>query len=241
MVYETEFTLSEDLTPGGILGLMQRAAGDHSTLLGAGWDTLQEKGLFWAVLRHRLEYIRLPEKGETLTVKTWPMETTRSAYPRATEGYDETGKLVFRGLSLWVLMDTESRAMVLPKRSGVWVDGENRGCEAQMPGSLPPIELENTQGRVVTALDLDENGHMNNCRYLDWAMELLPRDCIPAEGAVWTVCYLSEALEGEKITLGWAYDSDGSIRVEGLRQGENLSAGHSRVFAARLKKETELW
>ncbi len=236
MVYTKAFTLLEDLTPGGILTLLQSAAGDHSALLGAGWDDLQEKGLFWAVLRHRLEYTRLPKKGETVTVKTWPMETTRSAYPRATEGYDEAGNPVFRGVSLWVLMDTQSRAMVLPKRSGVTVDGENRGCEAQMPGSLPPIDLENTQNRAVTALDVDENGHMNNCRYLDWAEALLPREWVSEENAVWTVCYLSEALEGETITLGWQRDDDGSIRIEGVRQGSPLSAGHSRVFAARLTK-----
>lgn len=241
MVYTKTFALPEDLTPGGVLTLLQAAAGDHSNLLGVGWDALQEKGLFWAVLRHRLEYARLPKKGETVTVKTWPMETTRSAYPRATEGYDEGGNLLFRGVSLWVLMDKGSRAMVLPKRSGVTVEGENRGCEAPMPGSLSPMDLENPQTRMVTGLDLDENGHMNNCRYLDWAAELLPGECVPPEGAVWTICYLSEALDGEEITLGWAREEDGSIRIEGVRQGELMSAGHSRVFAVGLSKTMGLW
>lgn len=241
MVYTKDFVLSENLTPGGILGMMQSAAGDHSNLLGVGWDNLQEKGLFWAVLRHRLEYTRLPKQGERITVKTWPMETTRSAYPRATEGYDEKGNPVFRGLSLWVLMDTASRVMVLPKRSGVTVTGANRGCEIPAPGGLSPMEMENVIKRTVMPVDMDENGHMNNCRYLDWAAELLPRECVPQEGAVWTICYLSEALEGEEITLGWAYDDDGGVHIEGVRKEEELSSGHSRVFAARLKKETELW
>ena len=236
MIYTRAFLLSENLTPGGVLTLLQAAAGDHSALLGAGWDALQEKGLFWAVLRHRLEYARLPKKGETVTVKTWPMETTRSAYPRATEGYDEVGNLLFRGVSLWVLMDRESRTMVLPKRSGVGVDGENRGCEAPMPGSLSPVDLAHTQTRRVTPADLDKNGHMNNCRYLDWAAQLLPGQCLPEEGAVWTVCYLSEAFEGEELTLGWARDDDGNVRIEGLRQGNPLAAGHGRVFAVRLSK-----
>jgi acyl-ACP thioesterase len=235
MVYTKTVTLQDNLTPGGVLTLLQAAAGDHSNLLGVGWDALQEKGLFWAVLRHRLEYARLPKKGETVTVKTWPMETTRSAYPRATEGYDEEGNLLFRGVSLWVLMDKESRAMVLPKRSGVTVEGENRGCEAPMPGSLSPMDLENPQTRVVTGLDLDENGHMNNCRYLDWAAELLPGECVPPEGAVWTICYLSEAREGEIVDITWELGEDQILSVDAHRKEKEVSMGHSRVFSVQIQ------
>lgn len=215
-----------------LLYLLQEAAGDHSARLGVGWDSLLEKCLFWAVIRHRVQIKRLPKEGETVTVTTWPMPTTRSAYPRATEGYDAKGTLLFRAVSLWVLMDAESRAMVLPKRSGVTVEGVTLGSELEFPGSLGPVEPEKTVSRTVCDDDLDVNGHVNNCRYLDWVAKLSENQAgTPGE---FSVCYLSEALKGQEITLGWT-ENEASVRIEAVRKDASQSAGHSRVFAAELR------
>lgn len=230
--YTREFQM-----PGGgvsaLLQMVQNAAGDHSALLGTDRDSLQEKGLFWAVIRHRLKIHRMPGEGEAVTVTTWPMPTTRSAYPRATEGRDPEGNLLFRAVSLWVLMDVSTRAMVLPKRSGVEVTGVTLGEELEFPGSLGPIETPNRVSRRVCREDLDINGHVNNCRYLAWVAQL-PAEGVACPGEL-TVCYLSEALEGETVTLGWVTEGE-KLRIEAIRQGQELSAGHSRVFAAELHK-----
>ena len=130
--YTREFQMGgEDLS--GLLHMVQEAAGEHSATLGTARQALQEKNLFWAVIRHRAQILRMPEKGEAVHVTTWPMPTTRSAYPRATEGFDKDGNLLFRAVSLWVLMDTATRAMVLPKRSGVEVAGVTRGRNWNFP------------------------------------------------------------------------------------------------------------
>lgn len=230
--YTKEFQMGgENLS--GILHMVQEAAGDHSAALGTDRQALLEKNLFWAVIRHRVQILRMPEEGEAVSVTTWPMPTTRSAYPRATEGFDRQGNLLFRAVSLWVLMDTPTRAMVLPKRSGVEVAGVTMGTELEFPGSLAPLAADRQQFRLVCREDLDVNGHVNNCRYLTWVSQL------PEEGfehpTELSVCYLSEALEGEKLTLGWTNEGE-TLRVEAVRQGKNVSLGHSRVFAAELRK-----
>ena len=230
--YTREFQMLGDGL-SSVLQMVQEAAGDHSALLGTDRQTLQEKGLFWAVIRHRVQITRMPEQGEEVTVTTWPMPTTRSAYPRATEGCDREGKLLFRAVSLWVLMDVNTRAMVLPKRSGVEVEGVILGGELDFPGSLPPVETARKCSRTVCREDLDVNGHVNNCRYLSWVARL-PEEGFASPGEL-TVCYLSEALEGQTVTLGWVTEGE-TLRVEAVRQGEDLSAGHSRVFAAELHK-----
>ena len=230
--YTREFQMGgEDLS--GLLHMVQEAAGEHSATLGTDRQALQEKNLFWAVIRHRAQILRMPEKGEAVHVTTWPMPTTRSAYPRATEGFDKDGNLLFRAVSLWVLMDTATRAMVLPKRSGVEVAGVTRGTELEFPGSLPPVDTASQCSRTVCREDLDINGHVNNCRYLNWVSQL-PEAGFDAPSEL-TVCYLSEALEGQNITLGWVKEEN-ILRVEAVRQGEEVSSGHSRVFAAELCK-----
>ncbi len=239
-VYEREFSVTGTMTDrfdrlrlSQVLAMIQQASGDHSTMLGASWQELQEKNLFWAVIRHRVEATRLPKSGEKLRLQTWPMPTTRTAYPRATVALDEQGTELFRSVSLWVLMDPESRAMVLPGKSGVTVEGMTRGGELSLPGSMVPRVLENVCCRQVRYTDLDVNGHMNNCRYLDWVLDLLPRQFheqhVPRE---FVACYLSEAREGEEVQLHWALDENGVLQVHAQREED---AGHGRVFSAKVE------
>lgn len=117
------------LKPSAILMLIQEASGHHSELLRVGYDSLAAQDLFWAISRHRVQIARLPRIGEKLRVETWPMPSTRVAYPRSVVCYDEDGQECFRSVSLWILMDRNSRAMIVPQKSGIVVDGTLRGTE----------------------------------------------------------------------------------------------------------------
>ena len=124
--------------PSVLLYIVQEVAGGHCQQLSLTWEDMAQKGLFWAVIRHRLQITRMPVAGDVLTVETWPMPTTRAAFPRAVAAYDAQGNEVFRCVSLWVLMDQNTRAMVLPEKSGVALSGLLRGCELATPGTIIP-------------------------------------------------------------------------------------------------------
>ena len=220
--------------PACLLHFAQEAAEAHCVSLGADWDTMASKNLFWAVIRQRMEITRLPEAGEVITVKTWPMPTTRVAYPRATEGFDQDGNSVFKLISLWVLMDTQTRAMVLPGKSGVEVAGTTFGTELKAPAGLPAGEFEHHAIRTVRFTDLDKNGHMNNARYLEWLSDLLPASFHQDHPAkAFTICYMSEALEGQQVNLSW---SEGEVlRLDGSLSQTDVAAGHTRIFSAQME------
>ena len=241
-IYQKQYEISATaadcfgrLKPGHLLGLVQDAAGDHSKLLGTGRDALEKKHLFWAVIRHRVQISRLPGSGEKITLETWPMPTTRTAYPRASIAFDREGKELFRCVSLWVLMDQNTRAMVLPGKSGISLDGLVRGNELAIPGSLIPKTMEYQMRRTVRFTDLDINGHMNNCRYLDWVTDLLPSSFHQEHPMrEFSVSYLSEVTEGTEVTLNWEFHPEGFLLVDSLRQAEDAANSH-RVFAARVE------
>ena len=239
MIYSQKFTLTDmevdcfgKLKLSTLLYYAQEVAGQHCIRLGADYDTLAAKRLFWAVIRHRVQITRLPLRGETITVETWPMPTTRVAYPRSMVAYDADGNELFRLISLWVLMDTESRAMVLPGKSGVAVEGTLRGNELASPASLLPGKSGRSQDRTVTYSCLDRNGHMNNTRYLDWVDDLLSSDFHKVHNArEFVICYLNEAREGQTLHLGWELSPDGTLQVDAQRtEGETAA----RVFSAKL-------
>ena len=222
--------------PSALLYFAQEAAGAHCIQLGLDNDSLADKNLFWAILRNRVQITRLPQLGETITVKTWPMPTTRAAFPRAFAGYDEKGQLLFRCTSLWGLVNSQSRTMVLPGKSGIDLEGMLAGDELPAPESIGIKELEKTAHTYVGYNLLDQNFHMNNTRDLDWITDLLPSDfhrAHPVQG--FTICYLFEVRENQEITLKWQLFEDNSMQVDGYRPAENDTAKPIRVFSAKVE------
>lgn len=241
-IFQKDFELTDiyvdrygRLKPSAILLFAQEVAGMHCTELAVDSDTLEKQRLFWAVSRHRVQITRLPRIGETIHVETWPMPTTRVAYPRSMVAYDENGNECFRSVSLWVLMDLDTRNMILPGKSGIIVSGTVRGGELALPGSLIPKSLGSVRPRTVSFTDLDRNGHMNNTRYLDWIDDLLPSAFhLGHDLKEMTVCYLSEAREGQTLDLRWDLPEEKQLQVEAVR--EEMDHPH-RVFSARLTYE----
>ena len=221
-----------------ILYLAQEVAGNHFERLAMDYDALADQGLFWAITRHKVQVTRLPRHGEKVRIETWPMPTTRVAYPRSVVAYDEAGQELFRSISLWVLMDPQTRAMVLPGKSGVIVPGILRGNELPSPNSLAPASLSAQIARTVRFTDLDGNGHMNNARYLDWMADLLPSS-FHADHVIrdMTLGYVAEAREGDGLQQQWQLLEDGRLRLEITRaDGEK----NSRIFSADIQFGTDI-
>ena len=228
------------LKPSMLLFLCQEIAGQHCNILGTDFDTLAQKNLIWAIIRQKVQITRLPRSGETVRIETWPMPTTKVCYPRSTVAYDAEGRELFRSIGMWVLMDASSRAMILPGKSGVDVQGLLTGTELATPGSLAAKSFANTHVRRVCFTDLDRNGHMNNTKYLEWLSDLLPshfhRDHEPRE---FTVCYHAEARETDSLHLSWQVDETGLLQVESWKDSPEDNSFH-RIFAAQVRYENNI-
>ena len=246
-IFQQEFLINDSavdcfgrLKPSMLLFLCQDIAGQHCRILGADFDTLIQRNLLWAIIRQKVQITRLPRSGETVRVETWPMPTTKVCYPRSTVAYDAEGKELFRAISMWVLMDAESRSMILPGRSGVSVQGLLTGNELATPGSLAPKYFSNTCSRSVCFTDLDRNGHMNNTKYLEWMSDLLPSSFHQnREPREFTVCYHAEAREEDLLRLSWQVDEEGLLQVESWK-GETGEASFHRIFSAQVRYEKHI-
>ncbi len=220
-IYQREFVVDDLVTdcfgrlrPSSVLYYVQEMAGSHIDHMALD-PAPKDKGLLWVIIRHRVQINRLPQKGETIHLETWPMPTTRVAYPRSVVAYDRQGQELFRSISLWVLMDQQTRAMVLPGKSGILVSGILRGNELPSPRSLPPTLCACTVRRRVCFTDLDANIHMNNGRYLEWAADLLPASFHKNHRLQdVTLCYLSEAREGDELEILWEISPEGVLHMD---------------------------
>jgi len=218
-----------------LLFFTQEVSGKHSNLLGADYDTLALRRLFWAVTRHRVLISRIPTRGETITVETWPMPTTKIAYPRSVVAFDSQGNELFRAISLWVLMDLDQRTMVHPGKSGVIVEGTLTGSAHSVPHSVLPKTMSQQTARTVTYSCLDRNSHMNNTRYLDWIDDLLESSFHSKHTArEFVICYHNEAREGQEILMDWELSEDGCLQVDAHRKKTDVSGKQDRVFSAQV-------
>lgn len=229
-----DFNTAGNFKLSALLYYVQEVSGGHCTQLNCDWDLLAEKGMFWAVLRHRVVIHRLPEKEETITVETWPLPMTRVAYPRAVRALDAKGEVLFEAMSLWVLMDRQTRAMILPAKSGIDVPGIVRQLEIDPPASLPPQVYQHHSTWQVTEGDLDKNGHVNNTVYMDRAEQLTGAFGSIGVPREFTVCYLSEVRLGQQITLSWTGPDGDVLTLDGTRPRADDAGKAERVFAAKL-------
>lgn len=235
-VRPTETDRFKRLKLSALLLYIQQVGCEHSNALSYTYESMAQQGIFWAVIRHRLQITRLPLEDEIIHVETWPMPTTRAAYPRATVAYDGQGNVLFRSVCLWILMDLKDRSMLLPKNSGVEIEGILRGNELSRPQSLASRPMEHCLSRKVVFSDLDRNSHMNNTRYLDWCQDLLDSDFHSSHPpkAV-TMCYINEALEGQQLELNYTLDADCKLHVDIHREKAGTPDDYDRVFTARIE------
>ncbi len=194
------------MTPAALLSDLQEAAINHSDSLGYSVEYLSKKQAGWAVINWHLEVKRMPKLGETITVQTWCEKCRRMQAIRCFYVLDENKEIILKGISRWIFMDLEKRRpgnipeeMVLKYHSGQ---------ESAMPGEkfLMPKEPEEAVATIrsleITRRDTDTNGHANNVKYLEWAMDDIP-DAIydNMELADVRIVYRKECVRGDEVMI----------------------------------------
>jgi len=111
-------------------------------------------------------------------VATWPTRFGGAAAERSFVLTDAAGGNFARASSRWAVVDMRARRAIrlpdfirrLPVTEPVAV---STGATPDVPGGSPLIGEKHLQVRHT---DLDVVGHANNTRYVEWALEAVPRD-----------------------------------------------------------------
>jgi acyl-ACP thioesterase len=198
---------------------MERLAGEH---------------LAWVIQWMRVEVERYPGRSEALTVTTWARGFERAIAWREFDVVDGAGARLAVGTSRWAVVDRRARRLVrLPefiRRSPV---PDRPPALAREPSALEPALPAGTERRFeVRRSDLDMVRHVNNTRYVEWALETVPDEvhesCRPS--AI-EIAFRREAVYGDTVialTRRLAGDGDPAFAHELRAEG----AGHELVRAA---------
>lgn len=210
-VYTRSFEIhSFDTNTHGVLGMpmvfnyLQDIAGDHADRLAFGYDDLNARNQFWVLSRMYVQMdARLPWHRK-LQITTWPRGTEKLFAIRDFVLADEAGQQLGFATSYWLIVDREKRR---PQRvdqlAHEVADPERPPVYDQPLEKLPgPNEGYKTPVFQVRYSDLDLNVHVNNAKYVQWAMDAYPLEFhLKHHAHSIEVNYLHESLPGDEVSI----------------------------------------
>ncbi|MBQ9267083.1 MAG: hypothetical protein IJ217_02220 [Clostridia bacterium] len=198
-----------------ILDLLQNAATGHSHMIGYGAQRMIELGMGWLVLAWKVKILDYPKSDTYVEVRTWSRGTKGIRAYRDLEILDENGKTLILASSHWVLYNLIEKKLMkmLPEMQEGYGALEREALDTPIAKSLEEITEGVKQEIVIGKRDLDTNGHVNNARYADFILEVLPDDFVVNE---FEIHYKKQTMYGEKLTVIF----DGTTCVMKNEEGE---------------------
>ncbi len=217
----SDFTPEKTLKKSAILDLFQDIAGYHSDFLGCGLDDFAKKGYGWVLVGVRCEILKAVNMYDNLVVKTWPLKPSFAKYVRQYAVYNSENEVVFKGDSVWTIIDLKTRKPVVLKE--VYRGVEKFNEESVFDGKLLKIRpLDDTAfsfvgNRTVNFSDIDMNGHVNNIKYADIIVDVLGNDI--ENFKFFQIDYHKELMSGKTVEI-YKAEENGKLIVKGVCGGE---------------------
>lgn len=189
----------------------------QSEELGIGIDYLIGNSLAWVLFKWDVSINKYPVLGEKITIKTIPYAVKKFYAYRKFEVLNSEGEVIATANSVWFLVDFEKRKPVRVSSEMAQVYGaEDNPKEIFDFGKIEKLEsYEFEKVYHVRYSDIDTNKHVNNTKYVWWAVESLPLDIITNYSLkTLRVSYEKETKYGANIkSLSSVFhEEDGTIR-----------------------------
>lgn len=162
----------QNLKPSALMQLFQEVASNHAAELGGGYDVLIARNLFWALSRLHVEVNRMPRWGETILIETWPCGAEGLFFRRDFVVYDQHQQVMINGVSGWLLVAVQNLRPQRPSQLGIDLPkNDGRRSLPLFPDRISTHTELVAFRKTVAYNEIDQNLHVNNTRYLDWATD----------------------------------------------------------------------
>jgi len=157
-----------------LFNYMSDAAWVHAEKLYLGYTDLLKAGYFWVLAWARVEMDDYPKFGDSVKIRTWPQMLHKRFVIRDFAFSDaNTGKVLGRGRTAWLLVDVQTKRSVDPNQTGLAFEfGEHQPVMEKFPTRIPVREnIEYIFTKSIKYSDLDVNQHVNNARYVEFLQD----------------------------------------------------------------------
>jgi acyl-ACP thioesterase len=227
--YDTD--LNGRIKMSAIANYLQESAWRHANHLGFGYEDTRQRNEFWVIVSLMIRMTGSPEWGTTITVETWPKGIDRLFAFRDFKIMDAEGVVIGAATSTWMILDQDTRR---PKSVDIvkpvlHMATNHGGLEGNPPLLMPLKDISGVESRQVRFSEVDQNGHVNNIRYIDWCIDALPSEW-HREHRIrsMVINYLSEVRADETLEISSGPGREQSHIIQGTRKGDGKTIFRTR-------------
>lgn len=168
------------LTLPGIINYLQDCSTFQSEDIGFGVEKIKEQKRAWILSYWQIVVERYPKMMEKVTVGTFASKFKGIIGERNFFLNDAEGRRIVSAASVWVHMDTERMRPVRPSEEEINAYGEEEPLDMEYEGRkiVLPEHIKELESFPIRRYHIDTNEHVNNCQYVQMALEMIPADKI---------------------------------------------------------------
>lgn len=177
-VHYYELNSFHEATPVTILKYLEESAISHSEAAGYGFERLKQDGVGWVLNRWLLRVDKYPTWNQNIQVETWPSSFDKFYATREFHVKDEMANIIARASSQWIFINIASKRPIrIPE-----CFGEDYGVDPDRAIQNPFSQIESVRKPEITKefdirrSDIDTNNHVNNTKFVEWALETVTDD-----------------------------------------------------------------
>ena len=215
-----------------ICNYLQLSAGNQAIDMGFGYDDVLAKNQVWVIVGLLLKMERYPGWRDMVFVETWPKGIDRLIAFRDFRIFDEQGRKIGAATSSWMILDIESRR---PKPVDIVKDKMHLALPENALDKNPHMirdtgPLNERYVHTARYSEIDFNGHVNNTRYVDWAMDAFDIGRIHNEEVdTLLINFLAEARAGQQFGIAANNWNGKENLIQGTRLHDNKPAFRTSI------------
>ena len=208
----SEIDHTRKITVPSIINYFQDCSTFQSDDIGVGLDELSKKKKASILTYWQIVIAHYPKMNDKIQVSTWASKFKGMLAERNFCMTDENGEKAAYAQSVWVYMDVEKGRPVRPDQEELDAYGQCEPLEMDYESRkiALPEECMSLEPFPVRRYHIDTNEHVNNCQYVQMAMEMLDQERVIRQVRVE---YKKSAVLGDMIVPRTG-DRDGRTVVE---------------------------
>jgi len=220
-VHTYEVDYNNRIKVSAIFNFMQEVAIEHARLLHSTYEELMDRGLYWVLVRARLELTGIPMINDKVRLETWLKGKNKLYYQREYLIYNAQNKIIGQATTDWVIINATTKHL---QRKNIFEEESKYYLDKQaVKQSLFKIEdisiKELAYFREVRYSELDINCHVNNTRYIDWIMDAFDQNFHTNKNLKsLQVNYKHQSKWGEKVKILKGQTKTDNFYVEGITE-----------------------
>lgn len=184
-----------------LLRKMLDCAGYHADKRGWGLRHLNADNYSWVLARAAIEMESFPSIYDRIEIQTWVEELNKHFSTRNFCFQNQKGEILGYARTVWSMIDLNTRKSVdLTSVSDISNHKVDKECPIDRPRKISAVTSEPEFTHDVKYSDLDINGHVNSCKYVEHIINLFSTN-IDQLGELnrFDITFLSESKPGDRL------------------------------------------